>query len=99
MLTPISELSSDMRLGNFQDLMPAFYQRNGAPHPHHAARLGADLGDHLLGGFRFDQCGKAAVVELAADLRDREAAGRSVLSLPIFPSRSHQPQNLQDARP
>jgi len=44
----------------------------------HAARLGANLGDHLLGGFRLDQHGEAAVVELAADLRHREAAGRPV---------------------
>src|SRR6516225_5723716 len=49
-------------------------QSYGAAHPHHSARLGADLGDHLLGGFCFDQRGEAAVVELAADLRHREAA-------------------------
>src|SRR6516165_7281130 len=53
-------------------------QRYWAAHPHHAARLGADLGDHLFGGFRLDQHGEAVVVELAADLRDREAAGRPV---------------------
>jgi len=33
-------------------------QRDGAAHSHYAARLGADLGDHLLGGFRLDQHGR-----------------------------------------
>jgi hypothetical protein len=41
-----------------------------------AARFGADLSDHLFGGFCLDQHGDAAVVEFAADLRHREAAGR-----------------------
>src|SRR5262249_50145455 len=53
-------------------------QRDGTAHPHHAAGFGANLGDHLLGGFRLYQHGNAAVVELAADLRHREAAGRAV---------------------
>jgi quercetin 2,3-dioxygenase len=44
-----------------------------AAQAHDAPRLGADLRDHLLGGFRLDEHRDAASKVLAADLGDREA--------------------------
>ena len=50
----------------------------------HAARLDADLGDHLLGGFCFDQRGEAAVVELAADSRKSMRSFKEIICVDIF---------------